>query len=144
MTRATLSGMTDFHQCLNPACTSGQIHPDGEMEPIFTCNECGHQHCVLCNRNWHPGVLCDGSLAFEGDDIEDGDDADRQQQEQERIERERIFKQRMAEEEASTKRVSAISKPCPECGVNIDKYEGCDHVTCSYWRLIFPQMRLLT
>ena len=39
---------------------------------------------------------------------------------------------RTTEEQESLATVRKISKPCPgaNCGINIDKIAGCDHVTC--------------
>lgn len=34
------------------------------------------------------------------------------------------------ENEESEKLLGTISKPCPKCGRNLDKYTGCDHVKC--------------
>lgn len=47
---------------------------------------------------------------------------------QERIQGE---EKRKDEERLSVDKVRAISKACPHCGINLDKYTGCDHVTCT-------------
>ena len=40
-------------------------------------------------------------------------------------------KQEQAQENAaSEQRVGEISKPCPQCKSPLEKYAGCDHVTC--------------
>lgn len=38
----------------------------------------------------------------------------------------------MQENEDSAKFLGTISKPCPKCGRYLDKYAGCDHVTCKH------------
>lgn len=38
--------------------------------------------------------------------------------------------QQKVENEEAEELLSRISKPCPKCGRRLDKYEGCDHVTC--------------
>ena len=49
------------------------------------------------------------------------------------------YKERIEEErrndltrqnEASEREVETISKPCPNCRAPLDKWTGCDHVTC--------------
>jgi hypothetical protein len=41
-------------------------------------------------------------------------------------------KRRNEDEQKSLATVKQLSRPCPGpgCGINIDKYTGCDHVTC--------------
>lgn len=63
MIRSILSSDPDYHYCLNPKCTAGQLHPQGVGEPIFTCNACGHRHCIVCKGNWHEGRPCPSSEA---------------------------------------------------------------------------------
>lgn len=38
--------------------------------------------------------------------------------------------QQAAENTASEATVQRVSKPCPNCNSRLDKYTGCDHVTC--------------
>lgn len=63
MIRSILSSDPDYHHCLNPNCTAGQLHPQGAGEPIFTCDACGHRHCIVCKGNWHEGRPCPSSEA---------------------------------------------------------------------------------
>ncbi|THZ77724.1 hypothetical protein D6C85_01508 [Aureobasidium pullulans] len=56
--RAALSADAEFRYCMSTTCKSGQCHPAGIDEPTFCCGECGHNHCVSCEANWHEGLTC--------------------------------------------------------------------------------------
>lgn len=108
--RDALNADEIFRFCIGPGCSSGQYHPEGEEEPIFSCNNCGHKACVIHNCNWHEGETCveyDKKLKAEKDKT-------------------------VKQEKASEKVVKKISKACPHegCGWRIEKASGCDHMTC--------------
>ena len=58
----------------------------------------------------------------------------------ERIERERVEREardeqariRREQEEASVAEVGRSSVECPGCGAQIEKTDGCDHMTCKF------------
>ena len=110
--RGSLSVQKTFLWCLNPACKSGHEHIDGQ---IFTCHECGHKMCTLCEANWHPGETC------------------AQHQERRRI--------REEQEANSLNTVNAISKMCPKCTCKVEKIGGCDHMTCKLVSLAHAELR---
>ncbi|THW26001.1 hypothetical protein D6D23_03836 [Aureobasidium pullulans] len=56
--RAALSADAEFRYCMSTTCKSGHCHPAGIDEPTFCCRECGHNHCVSCEANWHGGLTC--------------------------------------------------------------------------------------
>ncbi|THY85706.1 hypothetical protein D6C92_08777 [Aureobasidium pullulans] len=56
--RAAVSADPEFRYCMSTTCKSGQCHPAGIDEPTFCCRECGHNHCVSCEANWHEGLTC--------------------------------------------------------------------------------------
>ena len=114
MTAATLSSMPGFEWCIRPACKSGQIHDEGDAAPIFTCQACGHKHCTECKRDWHPGSSCENLRRKLLEAEEEALAAER----------------RLQEEAASQIEVQRVAKVCPQCGVNIQKSTGCDHMTC--------------
>lgn len=43
------------------------------------------------------------------------------------------------DDQESTKTVKEITKPCPKCGVRIEKSEGCDHMTCMILHTVTDQ-----
>ena len=50
---------------------------------------------------------------------------------QERRREEEAQRARQEENKLSLETVSKVSKPCSACKTNLDKYTGCDHVTCT-------------
>ncbi|KAF2271075.1 hypothetical protein CC78DRAFT_528017 [Lojkania enalia] len=110
--RSALSDDPDFRWCRARNCTSGQIHVSGEEGNIFRCVECGFKVCIVHEDTWHEGETCD-----EYDYRVSG----------------RKEKDQKAQEEASAKALKKFTKKCPgkKCGWNIEKNDGCDHMTCS-------------
>jgi hypothetical protein len=107
----------DFRSCYAENCNSGQIHDTGVEGNIFRCNACGFRVCTVHNVAFHTDETCDQydeRIARE----------ERERQEETRIKQE--------QEEASLAEVSRSSVECPGCGANIQKTEGCDHMTCKF------------
>ena len=100
--------MENFRWCLRAGCTNGQIHESGIDGPIFRCASCGFGVCVIHNTPWHEGETC-----TEYDYRTD-----------------KSLKRK--EEEASKVTIEKTTKKCPKrtCGANIEKIDGCDHMTC--------------
>lgn len=111
--RKTLSENPAFRWCLSSTCGSGQIHDSGEEGNIFTCAACSYKVCTIHNVKWHEGQTCE-----EFDNLS-------------RVER--------AREIASVQEITSSSTKCPGpgCAYNIEKVEGCDHMTCSQCRYEF-------
>lgn len=101
--KALLGSIPDFMWCLNPKCSSGQIHPAGCSRA--KCHGCKHSLCVRHHVPWHSGETCD--------------------------EYERRTRRQRRNDKASEKHVKEITKPCPGCKRNVNKFIGCDHVTCT-------------
>ena len=104
-TRATVSAIPNFRWCLSPRCRSGQIH--NSDSPIFVCVACGFRHCIGHEKPWHEGETC-------------------QEYESRKTER------KNPDEEQTQRTIERTTKKCPGkgCGVNIEKNDGCDHMTC--------------
>jgi len=47
-----------FVWCQNPACFSGQIHPEQGEQPRVVCVQCGHATCFNHSVPWHEGKTC--------------------------------------------------------------------------------------
>ncbi|THX95683.1 hypothetical protein D6D02_07434 [Aureobasidium pullulans] len=101
--RAALSSNPDYRYCFSTSCESGQVYEGSE--PVFSCQECGHRHCTVCEVDWHKDETCEQYQA-----------------------RNQIQKGYEAESEAT---LQATSKPCPNCQARIEKSDGCDHMLCS-------------
>lgn len=96
-----------FQMCLNPACSSGQIHDDSVGGPIMTCHTCSYKICFHHKRLWHEGQTC-----------EEYDSTQQRQAEEER---------------ASAELVGGSSTMCPGCEAPITKIDGCDHMACKFF-----------
>ncbi|RMY61537.1 hypothetical protein D0863_11238 [Hortaea werneckii] len=97
----------DFRSCPSATCNWGCFFSTNDDGNIFTCQLCSIRYCVACEVTMHEDETCEAY-------------------------RKRRATQDTAEEERrSEKFLRKVSKPCPSCGVNIDKFSGCDHVTCS-------------
>jgi E3 ubiquitin-protein ligase RNF14 len=104
----------DFRWCPASGCNSGQIHTTGVAGNIFTCSGCGSKTCVVHENTWHEGESCaDFDSRISG----------RKQREQK------------AQEEASLKKIKELTRKCPGpgCDWNIQKNDGCDHMTCGFY-----------
>ncbi|KAK4574503.1 hypothetical protein LTR86_001344 [Recurvomyces mirabilis] len=71
-----------------------------------------YRYCIICEARMHEDETCNGY--------------------QERVKTERDRQERAEENKRSEAEVEKISKPCPSCGRHLDKYTGCDHVTCMF------------
>ena len=100
----------NFIWCLSPKCTFGQIHHEGDREPIVTCAGCGFRMCYIHRSAWHSGLTC-----VEYDAARAADET-----------RKRTAK----EEEKTAAELERHTKLCPQCGVRIIKVDGCNHMTC--------------
>lgn len=112
--RAALSDDPNFRWCTAPGCTSGQIHMSGEEGNIFTCVACLYRVCIIHGVAWHEGETCEEYTYRVNGQKE---------------------KDQRAQEEASVQAIGQLSKKCPgpKCIYNIQKNDGCDHMTCESW-----------
>ncbi|KAF7870289.1 hypothetical protein EAF04_004035 [Stromatinia cepivora] len=94
----------NFTNCLGPECGGGQIHEDGDDQPIMTCGTCSFKTCFTHKMPWHTGLTC-GQYNSQ-------------------------TRERLQQEEASQKLMEKATKKCPNCQVRIQKNKGCDHMTC--------------
>ncbi|KAI0421245.1 hypothetical protein F5X98DRAFT_371255 [Xylaria grammica] len=101
-TKAVLEGIKGFRWCLNPNCDAGQIYQLGCEKA--KCHACKRVSCAHHDVPWHSGETC------------------------EQYDR-RTRKQRKSYK-LSEKHVKETTKPCPGCKKNVNKYSGCDHITC--------------
>jgi hypothetical protein len=89
----------------------------GEEDNIFTCASCGSKACIIHENTWHDGETCE-----EYDYRTSG----------------RKERDQKAQEAASLKAIGKLSKKCPgpKCVYNIEKNDGCDHMTCKFSALL--------
>jgi hypothetical protein len=79
----------------------------GEEGNIFTCASCGSKACIIHENTWHDGETC------EEYDYRTSGRKERDQKAQE-----------------------AASLKAPKCVYNIEKNDGCDHMTCKFSALL--------
>ncbi|KAI0399469.1 hypothetical protein F4802DRAFT_610851 [Xylaria palmicola] len=101
-TRAALSEVEGFRWCLNRHCDAGQIYPRGCDKA--RCYACRRSSCARHDVPWHSGETCE---AYE-----------------------RRTRSQRKSYKLSEKHIKKITKPCPGCKKKVNKYSGCDHITC--------------
>jgi len=75
---------------------------------VVTCL-CGKQFCFSCSNEYHIPISCSQLKVWDAKNEEDKD-------------------------AASLKLITAIAKPCPKCGIQVDRVDGCNHMTCQKCR----------
>lgn len=100
-----LNQIPSFRWCLAEHCSSGQIH-DLIFDSHVACGDCGYQMCFYHQVKWHEGLTCE-----EYDSLKENGDP-RFQETQDWM--------------------MANTKSCPECGINLQKGDGCFHMTCKF------------
>lgn len=99
----------EWKECPSAFCDWGCYIIKGDGD-IFRCHKCEYHHCLACDVPMHYSETCESVQ-----------------------EKQRERRRREEQEEASSKTVEKTSKPCPKCNSRLDKYIGCDHVTCKYF-----------
>lgn len=70
---------------------------------LITCSHCQTSFCFQCAQPWHDPIKC---VLL------------------------RHWNQQLLDDSKSVVWIRAHTKPCPKCHVNIEKNEGCNHMTC--------------
>lgn len=109
-----LQSLVEYRRCLAPNCNDGQLHYGGNDAPIVTCRSCGSRTCFKHEVPWHAGQTC---KQYEESSKSAADN------------RRNI--------ELSAEVVRKICKSCPGCKFDIQKSEGCDHMTCRHCNFQF-------
>jgi len=74
----------------------------GNTTDVVEC-PCGKKFCFACGLEYHNPVSCQQL---------------------------RFWNKERNEDQSSLDLIMAISKPCPSCGIAIDRTDGCNHITC--------------
>lgn len=121
--KAAMEQNEEWQTCPSASCGYGRFL---DQDSIFICQLCKASYCVPCKVPMHSGETC--------------------QVYHERLRREeqQKTKKQAADDRASDEKVKQISRICPGCGANIDKFSGCDHVTCTPVPLWLAELRRLT
>ncbi|KAJ1308383.1 hypothetical protein OPQ81_004089 [Rhizoctonia solani] len=104
--RRTLEAEPNFVWCKNAKCNWGQVHESGANAPIVICQVCRARSCFTHNVPWHTGLTC---AQYNAQHVN-----------------------RARENQASEAYIARNAKQCPNprCGRRIEKFDGCDHMTC--------------
>jgi hypothetical protein len=101
VTHQQLEKMDEFIWCANPKCNAGQLNAGGRWNYIVTCFACHQKTCFTHRVQWHDGRTCEEyDLKIALDDV------------------------------LSRRWIVEHSKKCPKCPFQIEKNDGCDHMTC--------------
>ena len=105
VTKYVLSASESYVTCLSSKCglqfSVEDCHKEKGSRNSITCPYCEHEICLKCNRPWNSHGRGGCDEAKKAED---------------------------AESIATVKKMGA--KPCPQCGMNIEKFGGCDHMKC--------------
>ncbi|KAL8051589.1 hypothetical protein ABFX02_06G157500 [Erythranthe guttata] len=103
LVRSYVEGHRDIKWCPGPACERAvQIEP-GERENYDVACDCSHRFCWNCTGETHHPVDC------------------------KTVEK---WIELNSSEAENTTWILAYTKPCPKCKRNIEKNQGCNHMTC--------------
>eukprot|EP01062_Namystynia_karyoxenos_P071496 TRINITY_DN6703_c0_g1_i2.p1 TRINITY_DN6703_c0_g1~~TRINITY_DN6703_c0_g1_i2.p1 ORF type:complete len:2775 (+),score=1042.87 TRINITY_DN6703_c0_g1_i2:95-8419(+) len=104
-----------FEGCEGWAVTGGTA---GAVENLF-CFSCQRLFCPICRQLGHFFSRCEDVRSAAR--ARAGEEVGRQ----------------MDDEEASRKAITALCRPCPRCGVQVSRTEGCPHMTCKVCKFEF-------
>ncbi|KAK7172176.1 hypothetical protein R3I93_004473 [Phoxinus phoxinus] len=125
--QSSLNRMEDVVYCPRMSCCMAVvIEPDANMG---ICPSCCFVFCSLCKRAYHCPSLCkEVELRMLRDKYLAACAKEKEQLEKSY---EQLLIQRATEDSLSEDWVEDNSKPCPSCGINIQKDLGCNKMTCS-------------
>lgn len=103
--------------CKNPLGCDGMLQASKQYgQTAVTCGKCMHSFCSDCEFPPHSPVSC--LLMKRWHDM-------------------RGYVELSKEEMQALDLMYSITKPCPKCGVRIEKNQGCPHMTCRHCRYEF-------
>ncbi|KAH7304021.1 hypothetical protein B0I35DRAFT_363897 [Stachybotrys elegans] len=120
--RTVLQDNPDFIWCSAPGCENGQIHEGADAQPIVKCNMCGSRTCFLHGVPWHTGLSCEEYDAIQSSSAERNIRPDASPVTFASLSKDqtRVIEERRATEQV----IKQTTKPCPNCGRNIEKNGG--------------------
>lgn len=87
--------------CPAPRCRRAIAAVGGAVTAV-TC-QCGNNFCFQCQEEGHRPVTCEQVL---------------------------VWRRKCLKESENAQWILSNTKKCPECGVHIEKNQGCNHITC--------------
>jgi hypothetical protein len=115
----SVSSLPNFRWCLREDCTAGGLYDDPSSVPASShsvnvncieCSECNFTMCYTCQSPWHANLTCEQYASQRGESFTE-----------------------------TQTWLAEHTKPCPGegCGVQVQKGDGCFHMTCSRCRFEF-------
>eukprot|EP01129_Flabellula_baltica_P007488 TRINITY_DN2918_c0_g1_i2.p1 TRINITY_DN2918_c0_g1~~TRINITY_DN2918_c0_g1_i2.p1 ORF type:complete len:356 (+),score=52.23 TRINITY_DN2918_c0_g1_i2:326-1393(+) len=92
-----------YGYCFTPDCD--EIFSKEENPEFFTCISCGEKYCIPCQEVYHEGQNCE------------------EFQKEKREREEQMLNNQLFQQYGF--------KPCPNCGVPVEKVSGCNRVPCA-------------
>lgn len=106
-------------------CRHFQAHDETTQGRLFTCSKCGARECVRCNVREHEGETC-GVFQARLHANHGHEEA------QTATAFEEGYMAPEATHSGAMKEKFKEPKPCPACGVMIEREDKCPHMTCKY------------
>src|SRR2546421_8530273 len=100
--------MENFRWCHDRRCPHGEVHDNGNSEPILTCRVCKKRTCFIHHEAWHTGSTCE--------------------EHQRRIDPK--YRGNTIGEEEKDRYPHIYGKRCPHCTRRVYRIDGCRHMTC--------------
>ena len=95
----------------------------GNHRSFVECFHCRFTFCRRCQDTWHPQIQCPKEKLFE--DVQQNLNANSN-----RTKLSVIELQKLLVEIENVQTIEKCTKPCPSCGVRIEKNGGCQHMNC--------------
>ena len=114
--------------CPAAGCSNGLVPDPGQRR--IKCTACKFEFCAQCKNTYHSGRCAAAAVQ----PTPQGENPNRFNQ--------NIENARWAV--ATERYVKEISKACPQCGVAIEKTEGCNHMTCFMCKYEFCWLCLIS
>lgn len=121
----------EFVMCINPDCSSGQLHAGGLGNPVVVCRACGTRTCFNHRTTpWHDGLTC---AEYEAADYQSAINDNRITRPLgvQRFEHARQG-QPVSGEFLSQRTIQETTRACPECHAATERAGGCKHMRCMY------------
>ncbi|KEY72511.1 hypothetical protein S7711_09462 [Stachybotrys chartarum IBT 7711] len=106
------------------------IHDGADAKPIVKCNTCGSRTCFLHGVPWHTGLSCEEYDAIQSSSADQSIRSDAFTLTFASLSKDQT--QFIEDRRATEQTIKQTTKPCPNCGRNIEKNGGCAHMQCEY------------
>lgn len=123
----------EFVTCINPDCSSGQLHAGGLENPVVVCRACGTRTCFNHRTApWHDGLTCaQYEIRSANSPTAINDNWTARPVDVQRVGNARQ-EQPVSDEILSRRTIQETTRACPECHAATERAGGCKHMRCMY------------